>query len=144
VLDLILPALTAFVGSTAGVLVGWRIQRGREKREIRLPVYVEWLKAARTLVGPPGPHPGLATIELPDPQAKMRLNEVTTEMELVASPDVARAADEFLRRLYDASTQAEMARPLQSMDEAVDRFQEWMKETRQWVVQAMRRDLGTS
>lgn len=95
VLDLLVPGLTAFLGSTAGVLVGWRIQRGREKREMRLPVYTEWLKIARSLVGPPGPAPGEPTIILPNPSMKARLNELTTELELVGSRRVVEAVNAY-------------------------------------------------
>src|SRR5687767_51710 len=100
-----IPGLTAFIGSTAGILVGWRIHLGRERREMRRPIYVEWLKVARTqlLAPPPGPVPGGGTIVFPTPEAKARMNELTVELQIVASQGVARAANDYLLYLFDPS-----------------------------------------
>jgi hypothetical protein len=85
-----LPGVFTLLGVVAGALIGWRIGRAREMRDVRRNVYVEWLKAARLLGSwPPGlPIPTRGNLQIPHPAIKQRINEATSELELVASREV--------------------------------------------------------
>jgi hypothetical protein len=137
-----LPAVSALVG----VLVGWLAGRGREKRDARRLAYIEWLRAARALARwPEGePEPQGGQVQLPHRRTRDRLNEATSELELVASDEVRRAAGAYLDKLSDAHFVQAMAAPgIGSMGQATDRFEQVMAPERRAVVAAMRRDLGT-
>lgn len=139
-----LPAITALAGTLVGILAGWLAGRGKERRDMRLAAYVEWLRAARSLgtwpLGYPQPPAG-SNIELPHPTARTRLNDATVELELVGSEDVVAAAKAFLDRLAETIPQA-MGGQMR-IEEASDRFNSLMTPERKRVVAAMRRDLKT-
>jgi hypothetical protein len=74
---------------------------------------------------------------------KERINEATTELELVASREVVEAANRYLEQIKSPGLAAAMNQPgMKSFDDAVDRFQNYMEKTRREVVSAMREDLG--
>jgi hypothetical protein len=142
-----LPAVFTLFGVLAGVLITWRIGRARETRDVRRDVYVEWLKAARLLGSWPSgvPTPTGGNIRIPHPVMKQRINEATTELELVASREVIEAGNRYLAETKSPGLAAAMNRPgLTTFDDAVDRFQDYLEEPRKEVVSAMRKDLGVT
>jgi hypothetical protein len=82
---------------------------------------------------------------VPHPAMKERINEATTELELVASREVVDAANRYLEEIKSPGLAAAMNQPgLKTFDDAVDRFQDYLKEARMEVVSAMRKDLGVA
>jgi hypothetical protein len=142
-----LPGVFTLLGVLAGALIAWRIGRAREKRDVRRDVYVEWLKAARLLGSWPSgvPTPTVGAVQMPHPAMKQRINEATTELELVASREVIEAGNRYLAEIGSPGLSAAMNRPgLTTFDEGVDRFQSYLEKARKEVVSAMRKDLGVT
>jgi hypothetical protein len=142
-----LPGIFTLLGGLAGALIAWRIGRARETRNLRKDVYIGWLKAARFLGSWPSnqPTPTGGNIQVPHPAMKERINEATTELELVASRKVVDAANRYLEEIKSPGLATAMNQPgLKTFDDAVDRFQDYLKEARTEVVSAMRKDLGVA
>lgn len=144
VMDGIFPLL----GVLLGALLTWRIGRGRERRDVRRDIYVEWLKAARLLGSRPSdaPTPTQGTVQIPHPAMKQRINEATVELELVASREVIEAGNRYIAAIRSPNFAAAMNRPPAptTFDDGVDRFQDYMETARKEVVSAMRKDLGVA
>lgn len=82
---------------------------------------------------------------MPHPAMKQRINEATTELELVASREVIEAGNRYLAEIGSPGLAAAMNRPgLTTFDQGVDRFQDYMETARKEVVSAMRKDLGVT
>jgi hypothetical protein len=124
-----------------------RARIGERRVDLRRDVYIEWLKAARFLGSWPSnlPRPTGGNIELPHSAMKERINEATTELELVASREVVNAANRYVEEIKSPGLAAAMNQPgLKTFDDAVDRFQDYMEKARREVVSVMRRDLGVA
>jgi hypothetical protein len=141
------PALGVVVGGIIGVSATFmtlRSQRSRDMREMRRHVYVDWLRTARNLAEWPDEEPpttGEWTV--PRPEWRRRLNDLTTEMQVVASPKTIGAADAYLARIRDPQFAEYMAAVrVTNWTQVVDRFDNAMKPQRDEVLLAMRRDLG--
>jgi hypothetical protein len=124
------------------------LARTRERRvDMRKDVYVGWMKAARFLGSWPSnlPTPTPGNIQMPHPAMKERINEATTELELIGSTKVVEAANRYLAEIGSPGLATAMNQPgLRTLDDAVDRFQDYLKDARTEVVSAMRRDLGVA
>ena len=136
-----LPAIAALMG----VGVGWFAGRGREKRDMRRAAYVEWLKASRNIatwpVSVPPPLPG--AVRLPHPANVARLNDATSELQLIASERVAAAAKSYIDKVTSPDLVAQVSGQVEDLDELLARFDALMEDQRREVVTSMRKDLRT-
>ncbi len=143
--ELVVPALAVIVSPAAallGIWLGLRHQRGRELREMRRIAYVDWLKAARSLAYLDQSQPPGGQAQLPNPKRKRLLNDQTVELQILASPDVIRAAGGFLAFIDRPELISEMVGPWKTPDDVVDAFDSATRDVRLAVVNAMRADLG--
>jgi hypothetical protein len=88
---IVVAPLVGFIG----VLVGQVFVRNRELRDMRRVAYTEWMKAAVGLTMWVGDVPSSGTITLPHLDRLHELNLRTTELSVVGSTPVLRAADEY-------------------------------------------------
>jgi hypothetical protein len=141
------PAIGVIVGAVIGIsatMLTLRYQRARDIREMRRQIYVDWLRMARNLAEwPDGEPPTQGSWEVPRPEWRRRLNDLTTEMQVVASPGAVAAAGAYLARIRDPQLAEAMASVrVTRWEQVVDRFDDAMKPERDQVLRAMRWDLG--
>ncbi len=109
---------------------------------MRRIAYVDWLKAARSLAYLDQSQPPGGQAQLPNPKRKRLLNDQTVELQILASPDVIRAAGGFLAFIDRPELISEMVGPWKTPDDVVDAFDSATRDVRLAVVNAMRADLG--
>jgi hypothetical protein len=131
-------------GVVVGVLLGRAGERRRDVRTSRQAAYIAWLQTARSIMELPPDIPAGSVVKMPSDEARRRLNNLTVEIELVASQPVKEAANAFHGRV----TGPELAQTVSGQyklgsNEWIARFDEALEEPRRAVVKAMRRDLGT-
>ncbi len=104
--------------------------------------YIEWLKAARWLYyldEPPTPGAHITDFT----ERKRHLNDLTTELQVIASPAVGRAARAYLDKANGRDVTAALSGRYASRDDVIDAFSALMEAERVDVVRAMRLDLGS-
>jgi hypothetical protein len=77
----------------------------------------------------------------PNLQMLQRLNDLTVELELLATRPVRKGANRYIDRIGDPDLEQRLSQPA-PIRVQVDRFQEFMADDRRAIVKAMRRDLG--
>jgi len=134
-------ALVAGVVGLVGVWIGHLLIRGRELRSVRLTAYVAWMTAARSMatwVGPE-PEPGSRFV-IPHRDRLDAFNDAYVALGLVASDRVLQASRAYRDGMTDFLKTAP-PRPVKSVRDAVDAFEEALAPCRRGVGLAMRRDL---
>ena len=135
-----LTATVAGAIGLLGVLVGQVFVRGRELRDMRREAYIAWIRAVRLLPTWDGPPPAAgSTIEMPSDARKMALNLATTDLEVVASRRVLKAAAAYRAALDGPEANQAFSTP--TIAAWVDHFDRAMRTHRKAVLLAMRRDL---
>lgn len=131
------------VSAIAGILVG-KVWEGRQDlRTARRLAYIAWLQVARTIMELPDATTHGAFVRLPSDAARRRLNDLSTELSLVASKPVQDAANVFMARVHSGELAQELSGRYElGSNEWIERFDKALEEPRKAVIVAMRRDLG--
>jgi hypothetical protein len=133
-----LPAATALIG----IGVGWVAGRGRERRDMRVGAYLEWMRAARlVLTWPIGEPPPTNGAMVPHPMMQLRLVDAVAEVELVGSATVVAASRAYLESVDETAERVGQQGVI--YNDLVKAIDGGLRPKRRAVVDLMRRDLKT-